>query len=220
MIILTDNQIKSIKQLKPLTDSKFEYNKVRWAKLNPEYSKLIDEFEGKFISRKNIIDSYNEYYSDKSKGFMKAFLLTMIWGFANTGYGTYRTNKYISNKDNIKKIKNAIDFIDQNENDSINNAFEELIKIKGLGISYLTKIIYFATRAKNVDNYALIFDIRVASALIRLTTSNEIFEVVTIRPSFKFDKYQIFNQLIHETAREYKVEAEQLEMYLFNQIFE
>ena len=42
MIILTDNQINSIKQLKPLTDSKFEYNKVRWAKLNPEYRKLID----------------------------------------------------------------------------------------------------------------------------------------------------------------------------------
>ena len=83
----------------------------------------------------------------------------------------------------------------------------------------MTKIIYFATRAKIVDNYALIFDIRVASALIKLTTSNEIFEVVTIKPSFKFDKYQIFNQLIHETAREYKVEAEQLEMYLFNQIF-
>lgn len=219
MIILTDNQINSIKQLKPLTDSKFEYNKVRWAKLNPEYSKLIDEFEGEFISREDIIDAYAEYYLDKSKGFMKAFLLTMIWGFADIGYGTYRTNKYISNKENIKKIKNAIDFIDQNENDSINNAFEELIEIKGLGVSYLTKIIYFATRAKNVDNYALIFDIRVASALIKLTTSNEIFEVVTIKPSFKFDKYQIFNQLIHETAREYKVEAEQLEMYLFNQIF-
>jgi hypothetical protein len=220
MIILTDNQINSIKQLNPLIDSKFEYDKLRWAKLDSEYSYLINEFEGRFISRKDIIDAYAEYYSHKSKGFMKAFLLTMIWGFANTGYGTYRTNKYISHKDNIKKIKNAIDYIDQNGNDSLKNAFEELIEIKGLGVSYLTKIIYFATRAKNLENYALIFDIRVASTLIKLTTPNEIFEVVSIRPSYKFNNYQIFNQIIHQTARNYKVEAEQIEMYLFNQIIE
>lgn len=220
MIRLNDQQKSSINSLKPLTDSSFLYNKKKWNKLNSTFKNTIQDFEDKKITRQNIIDAYEEYYDDNSTGFMKAFLLTMVWGFAETGYGTYRTNNYISSNENREIIKNALDSIENDQEGSLKEAFEELKKIKGLGISYLTKILYFATRAKKQENYALIFDNRVAASLIKLTTPKEIFEIINIGPSSKFNDYQKFNQLIHKLAKDNEVEADQLEMYLFNQVFE
>ncbi len=219
MITFNDQQKIQIQNLKPLTESKFIYNSTKWFKLNADFKNLITDFENREVSRQDVINAYKEYFSDNSKGFMKAFLLTMVWGFADTGYGTHRTNNYISNADNRDKIKNAIDFINKNEEDSLKNAFEKLKKIKGLGISYMTKILYFATRAKNADNYALIFDIRVAASLVKLTTPIEIFEIVNVNPSQKFTNYQKFNSLIHKLAKDNQVDADQLEMYLFNPDF-
>lgn len=220
MITFNSQQINKIKKLKPLTDSKFKYDATRWANLNAQFKSLIQDFEDEEISRQDVIDAYKEYYEDTSKGFMKAFLLTMIWGFADTGYGTHRTNNYISTPENIDKIKNALNFINSNGLNSLKNAFKELKKIKGLGVSYSTKILYFATRAKTQDYYALIFDIRVAASLIKLTTPKELFEIVNIGPSSKFADYEKFNEFIHKLAKDNKVEADQLEMYLFNQDFE
>ena len=171
------------------------------------------------VETSQVVDAYKEYFEDNSKDFMKAFLLTMIWGFADTGYGTYRTNKYISNEENRNFIKNALDFINDDEEGSLKKAFKELNKIKGLGVSYLTKILYFATRAKSNENYALIFDMRVAVALIRLTTPKEIYNIVSIEPSSKFENYSNYNSLIRNLAKNNGVESDQIEMYLFNQDF-
>jgi len=220
MILFNSQQVTKIKNLRPLTDSKFKYNTTRWTNLNAEFKNLIQDFNDKEITRQDVINAFKNYYQNNDIGVMRAFLLTMVWGFADTGYGTHRTNNYISSAENIEIIKNAFDYINRNDQDSLKKAFKELTKIKGLGVSYLTKILYFATRAKNQDDYALIFDIRVASSLIKLTTPIEIFEIVNIGPSSKFKDYQNFNSLIHKLASDYKVEADQLEMYLFNQDFE
>ncbi len=220
MIKFNERQKTKIKSLKPLTDSKFVYRRERWTNLNVDFKQLIQDFEDKEITRQNVIDAYKEYYVNNSNGFMKAFLLTMVWGFANTGYGTHRTNKYITDNNNINKIKEALDFIKQDRQDSLKNAFKKLKEIKGLGVSYLTKILYFATRAKSAENYAIIFDIRVAAALVKLTTPKEIYEIVNVGPSSKFTDYQKFNNLIHKLAKDNQVEADQMEMYLFNQDFD
>lgn len=220
MLIFSEQQISSIKKLVPLNDSKFLYKKGKWSNLNPEFSSLILEYENKEISRNNVIDAYKEYFNDRSVGFMKAFLLTMIWGFADTGYGTYRTNEYISSVNNRMKIQKAIDYINNQHEEYLKHAFDELMEINKLGISFMSKILYFATRAKIRDNYALIFDNRVAVSLIKLSTPNEIFEIVKIDPSSRFCNYQKYNQIMHDMAKKYNFESDQLEMYLFNQVLD
>jgi len=220
MIEFNDQQKNKIKSLKPLTESKFLYNKSKWKGLLINFLKEIEDFENKEISRQNIIDAYKEYFEDNSKSYMKAFLLTMVWGFADTGYGTFRTNKYISNKQNISSIKTALDYINEDNRYSLKKAFESLLEINGLGISYLTKILYFATRAKKSTDYALIFDIRVSTALVKLTTPKEVYNIVSIGPSSKFKDYELFNKMIHKLANDNNVDADQVEMYLFNQDFE
>lgn len=219
MILFSNIQIEKIKQSQPLTDSKFNYNVKSWLNLHPDFKKVIQDFEDKEISRQDIVTSYKSYFENSSAGFMKAFLLTMIWGFGDTGYGTYRTNKYITLPENVDRVKRALDYIKRNEEDSLRKTFTELGKIKGLGISYLTKILHFATRATGNTNYALIFDLRVATALIKLTTPQEIVQLVTIAPSSNFNDYVKYNQLIHKLAEHNNIEAEQIEMYLFNQEF-
>jgi hypothetical protein len=220
MILFTDQQKEKIKKLSLSTDSKFLYNTEKWEKLNPNYKVLIKDFENKEISRQDVIVAFKNYYQNNNNdNCMKAFLLCMIWGFANTGYGTYRTNNYI-NDENQQIIKSAIDFIDSNEQNGLKKSFKRLKKIKGLGISYMTKVLYFATRAKQEKKYALIFDIRVASALVKLTSPKEIYSIVNVEPSSKFEDYEKFNNLLHEIAQKHNVEADQLEMYLFNQLFD
>jgi hypothetical protein len=219
MISFNEQQKTTIRNLAPLTDSKFKYKSDKWLDLNRNYKELLKIYENREISRQDVINAYSNYFTDSNNSYMKPFLLTMIWGFADTGYGTHRTNNYISTDENKEKIKKALNFINENNLDSLNNAFKQLNKIKGLGISYMTKILYFATRAKGITNYALIFDIRVASALVKLTTPKEIYGIVNVGPSSKFKDYEKFNNIIHGIAEQNNVEAEQLEMYLFNQEF-
>jgi hypothetical protein len=219
MIKLTSHQINEINNLRPLTDSSFLYNTKRWEKLNSEYQPLISDFRNKYISRLDIINAFSDYYQNQGEDVLKPFLLSMIWGFGDTGYGCYRTNLYINSSENRSIIKKSIDVLNSDEPNSIQIAFNGLKSIKGLGVSYLTKVLYFATRALNFNQYTLIFDIRVASSLILLNIPKEIYDIVSIMPSSKYSDFKKFNMIMHDIAHNYNIETENLEMYLFNQEF-
>jgi hypothetical protein len=206
---------EAIKTLNPLIESKFEYKVERWKNLNPKFISSISDFENLFITRQNVIDSFKDYYSGKI-GWEKPFLLVMIWGFADTGYGTYRTNNYILTEENQKLIQKSFDEVLNND---LASAYKSLKSIKGLNISYISKVLYFATKACNYKDYALIYDIRVAKSLVKLTTLPEIFEIVEIVPSSKFSHYKMYISLMHKKARELDLETESLEMFLFEQKF-
>jgi len=220
MLKFTSEQIQKIQGLNPLTDSKFNYDPKSWQNLNENCKCLISDFENIGISRQDVINAFKCYFnSDNDSEFIRPFLLSMVWGFGNAGYGTYRTKSYIENDENRNKIKLAIDYIGGNEVDRLKKSFFELMEIKGLGISYLTKVLYFATRARQERDYAIIFDMKVADSLVKLTAPKEIYEIINIGPSSKFCDYIKYNNLIHKLAEENKIEPENLEMYLFKQEF-
>ena len=209
-----EKYINQIEQLKPMATG-FKYNTKVLQKLSGEHKLFISDFEDKYVSRADVIKAFEDYYSGNGN-YMRAFLLTMIWGFADTGYGTHRTNMYVTNLESNKLIKDAIDAV---KNKNLKSAFNNLMKIKGLGVSYSTKILHFATKASGDKEYALIYDIRVASALVQLTTPSHIFEIVNVYPSPKFDNYQKYNQLIHRLAHQYNLEPDAIEVFLFEQKF-
>lgn len=204
-----------IQNLKPLIESKFKYDTARWRHLNNEFSTSITHFENQDISRQDVINSYKDFYDSKTE-WETPFLLTMVWGFGDTGYGTYRTNSYLSKESNHLLIKEALQAV---YNLELEKAYHKLKNIHGLNISYISKILYFATRACNYKEYALIFDIRVARSLIELTTVPEIFEIVEITPSSKFRHFMMYNRLMHKYSEELDVSAECLEVFLFEQRF-
>lgn len=198
-----------IESLNPLEDSKFLYNPSRWSQLNVEAKQLVTQYEEKYISRNEIIRAFKSYY-DGRVSFLYPFTLTMIWGFADTGYGTFRTNLYLSSEENKTAIQNAFDTLDLKE------AYRLLMQVKGLNVSYASKLLYFANKARGVKEYALIFDIRVARALVKLMDPFGIAEVLNIMPSGKFTDYKRYISFMHERAYEMEVEAEKIELFLFN----
>ena len=204
---------KQIETLNPLQDSGFNYDSKRWSTLNSESKKLVAVYENKVINRKDVIDAFIQYYQGE-KEYLYPFILTMIWGFADTGYGTYRTNKYLDSTLNRDNIEYAFSAIKEN---NIEKAYKLFMKIKGLNISYVSKLLYFATRARGYKDYALIFDIRVARSLVKLLdVDGDISGLLDITPSNKYKDFDNYNKLMHRWAKELDVEAENIEMFLFD----
>ena len=212
----TKDQLNYIVTLNPLENSKFMYETKRWKSIAPALKEQISQFAEKEISRNDIIKAYKAYFQGRNINFEVPIILTFIWGFANTGYGEYRTLRIINSKSNRQRIVNALQYVDEDSGNGIENAFRELNMIKGLGVSYISKVLYFATRAKQIKKYALIYDSRVAHALILEFTPKSISDIVTIFPKSDFTSYCNYIDLIHRIAKENKVDPEQVEWYLFN----
>jgi len=202
---------KQIQVLNPLSDSKFIYDCNRWQQLHSDYKSLVMDFGNKEITRKDVVTSFKQFNRGE-KHFLYPFILTMIWGFGNSGYGTYRTNKYLQSNVNKDIIESAfINVAQQN----VEKAYGLLMQINGLNVSYVSKLLYFATRATNQQDYTLIFDLRVARSLVKLLNP-EISKILNISPSTNYINFQNYNKLIHQWAKELNVEAENVEMFLFN----
>ncbi len=194
----------------------FYYNVEKWKDLSPPHQALIEVFERKTITRGDVVQAFQDYYGNRTN-VIRPFLLTMVWGFSDTGYGTHRTNKYLNDDRNIEKIKKSVDAVKSGD---IKTAFETLKTIKGLGVSYLTKVLYFASKGAGLEKYNLIFDIRVASSLVQMNAPKDIFEIVKISPSSKYKDYLSYNCLIHELASKHELEADAIELFLFEREFQ
>src|SRR5690606_9042726 len=59
-----------------LENSKFIYRTDRWKRLDENCRNLIGMFEGKSISRTDVINAYAEYYKDNRTDWRKSILLT------------------------------------------------------------------------------------------------------------------------------------------------
>lgn len=116
------------------------YSPKHWKNLDVALTNLVADFEEREITRKDIISSFRNYYSGNSN-FKTPILLCMIWGFAGIGYGNFRVNVYLKESD---KIKTALDLIKSN---NVEGAYKILLTVKMLGISYISKILYFAERS-------------------------------------------------------------------------
>ena len=206
-------QIQSLKHL----DGGITYRPGKWGK-NFKNKKVLDcvaPYIEKHIDRKIIINEFKKYYSQKNADFKTPFLFTMIWGY-DSNYGPFRTSEIMRDKSNLDLIKHSLDAMNNND---IEKAFNSLYMIKGLGTSYISKILYFAGKAKNLPNYPLIFDIRVATALVSLSSEGLLDNFLKVFPSSGFKAYNSYNNLIHKWAKDLKVDADQIEFFLFEQKF-
>lgn len=206
-----------IKRLRPLKLG-CVYQPENWYKhlSNKKHLNCINEYKSKDITRQVVIDAYASFYNHSDKSVIKPFLLTMIWGFETSGYGPHRTNKYLTGNKNINLIRKCYEAIDNND---IDESFKKLLLIKGLGISFLSKVLYFAGRGKGLTKYPLIFDQRVAKGLVSLLAGNDISEILEIHPSNRLTAYKNYNTLIHKWSAQLKVDSEQIEYFLFAQPF-
>lgn len=122
----------------PTLDQTEDYKKSYWLNLDEACKKALSTFDKLKINRQDIIDAFSEYYKDKSD-FRKPFLLCMIWGYAGSGYGNHRVNNYLTEPEKLEK---GFQLILENNHEEAYKAFNS---IKGLGISFISKLMYFAS---------------------------------------------------------------------------
>lgn len=213
---MIEEYIENIKNLNPVPENQgFKFLLKNWEGHIEDKSVLsnVAQLDGQDINRQMVVEAYRKYFNDK-KDVSVPFLYTMIWGFGNAGYGAFRTNKYLSSENKGFIIK-ALDFVD---NEQIEKAFEELNNIKGMGISFASKVLYFAGKAKDIKGYPLIFDNRVAHSLVSIL-SKEVAEMLNISPKVQWKTYNNYNEMLHNWADKYSLKADWIELFLFNQEF-
>lgn len=199
-----------IRDLKPLSQGE-KFVLSNWSGLTSDQQFLVHDYIDKEITRQDIIDSFKKYYFDSSD-FQRPFLLCMIRGFAGIGYGNFRVKKYFE-EEGIDKIKTTLKIIHDNQQEA---AYNLLSSINMLGVSYISKIMYFAERSFKSENYSLIFDQRVANSLVKLSLPEELSKSLDVFPSGKYINYKSYCNYINKLSDEIKVPAENIEYYLFN----
>ena len=208
------NYLKEKNNLPSLENSFYEFNSVKWLSIKKLYNLGLEE--GQRITRQVVIDAFSEFYKGNQSDPVVPFVLAMIWGYGDTSYGPYRLDKILEEKRNIELIKNAIK--EMNLKPDYSTAFKNLKEVKGLGISYVSKVMYFAGRGLSHEayEYPLIFDKMVSKAILDLIIDDkELLNWFLISPNTSYQTYLAYNSLLHKTAKEYNVAADWIEYQLF-----
>jgi len=200
---LTREQIAFIRTLNPLNQG-IMYSAQSWHNLHENYKEHVREFENTNITRTQIFEEYTRFFNNPQNGnWIKPFILTMIWGFGNSGYKVYRTHLYLE-QNNQNYISNALKLVNNNR---FNDAFNELNNIRGLGMSFITKVLYFSS-LRTGQNFPIILDLKVIKSL------NDNFKIRLVYNRRR--DYDRYIKLVHNTAHYHNLLPESIELYLFN----
>ncbi len=202
-----------LRKLEPLTLLQgYEYLPAKWLQLSQPNRALISDFENKTIRRADIILNFADHFSNQTS-FLRCFLLTMVWGYGTAGYGAIRTQNCLASQANIDQIKSGIEAMAAGDR---MKSFRHLSLVKGLGISYISKLMYFAGRALKLQQYPVILDRKVAQTLARLSLRPiEIYSMLSISPSQTYTGYQAYCSFVHTAAASLHLQADTLEYFLF-----
>jgi len=180
------------------------------------------------ISREQIIDFIKQPDSDP----LQIFILVMIWGHGEKeNRGPWKVGQMLDKPKDAKSIlENSFKAIKEEKTnegeikeEKIKKAHIAFKEMKRCRVNFFSKFLYFVGKANNVKNYPLIFDARVAENLIKLHMKEidpEVAELVTYQPQQDADSYAKYCKLMHKIAADNKIEADQLEYYLFSKNFD
>ena len=212
---LTSEEISDVIQIG--IDRQFDWKVKNWTnKLEKQFHVFVlEDMCHSQISRGYIFEkvkSFDSLNKKETNDYMRLFTQVMVWGFASSGYGPYRTNKFLSKNINHEFIKNGFDYCFVGE---FEKSFKEFNKIEGLGISFISKLIYFAAKDSHPDTYPLIFDIQVVRSLLG-TFSNDLLSLVEVMPKSNYKSYKLYRDIISENAIRYNIEADLIECILYD----
>lgn len=203
--------IEAIKSM-PTPGQGFTYKPEHWKDIPQEVKLRLSAYESREIKRSDIIDAFEEYYKKPNSDDIP-FWLTMIWGYGKTGYGNARVQRYYADSTNREAIKKALEYV---KSDQLEEAFTLLLNIPYLGISFASKLLYFASRGVGYEIYPLIFDARVAESLVKLFVPTGLQDIFKVAPSDSFESYKKYYTFIHKIAGVYALEADTIEHYLYD----
>ncbi len=201
----TLNEYKDLILAMPVKEQAFTTKRTTWKKKID--SKILDEiFKGKSelkISRENVLTNCP----------LNIFIYYVImWGYPRGMRGQANDAEIFKNINLISEIINKPKRNSLKEEDW-ESIRKSLSSIKGLGVSTISKLLYFRT-FKFGDFNALILDDR----LLRVFQNGEFKEfekLKNLKRTNAMSDYLYYLEIMHETAKEIGVSPENLEMFLF-----
>jgi hypothetical protein len=185
----------------------------------------VFNLDNKPLNRRAIKDLFNNYENANDLYF--AFICTMVWGKrglvgdggVNKNFVLYETNK----KQIIQTLQNSITLMKENK---LNDAWKTLSGLKGLGPSYLTKLIYFFSYdfAETIKLRPLIFDTiqakNYASLLIQAGSLDKFKKLYrgdlnNVYSKINFNMYNEYLKDMNDWATKIEVEPDNLEAFIF-----
>lgn len=217
---------KRLIQVLPYMEQAFEVKRSQWKELVSE--EILDQIFGENMDQNPV------FLSDQGNSSLKAkeqiitisrfelfhkyqnlelfIVKVLMWGYPTKGRGKNIEN--LLNSSNLFKLMNALAMFNTKESITISE-IKEMLKIGGLGLSTLSKFLYFMSL--RIGSFrALILDLRVISALNAGKYSDpgiEKFEPLRYDNALShYDDYLIF---INSLAKDLQAEPDQVEMFLF-----
>jgi hypothetical protein len=184
------NLVKEWKRNGSIPQESFDWSLSRknWAKTFPKYSSLINELPD--LINRSIV---RKYCQDRDLEVVAKFLVIMVWGYGDRGYGPYRVMKMLGDSDSIQTLIQVQDSCNQGKPVEAYD-FLKKNRILQLGPSYGTKVLNFLTPR---DIGAPIYDSYIAKWIT--TFAQEEFT------SFPL-KYSVWNTRTYSKYRDWVIE--------------
>lgn len=144
-----------------------------------------------------------------NKNYHKGVLMTLAWGYPRS------MRRFQPTKDNIQFLQSFLQGNSILDKSSLYQKFGGLLQIEGIGPSTVTKLLFFAGFTyKNIP--CLILDDRVKESM---SYYDDFKEVVKAFNNTKVSSYIKYLNRMDELAIEFNISHEQLELFLFNQVW-
>lgn len=195
---------KNLIQEMPYEKHSFDIKKSNWLSLNQNN---ID----KVIFKENDIITINRTDLFNLSGNLKEFILkTLMWGYPSKGRGN--NIEQLLNNNSLTQLMDILK-IYKNSNVSIEQLGNDIQKVSGLGISTMTKFIYFLKA--EINGYrALIIDRQIINVI-----NNERFEDFKSISNIKYENaikhYAEYLKIINFLAKDIDVQPDKIELFLF-----
>ena len=150
--------------------------------------------------------------------------MVLLWGYPTGGRGNNIANILNERKQFIKKLNNILK---DKKNSIAQDDYKKLkfkdentkkLKFKGLGLSTMSKILYFF-KVKIDNNPCLIFDTQILKSLQKNNIDefkNVDWEQADEKEEKYFEYLRIVNTISKEKLKNSKIEPEAIELFLFH----
>ena len=135
----------------------------------------------------------------------------LLWGYPTRGRGN--NMEKLLEKENLEELKITLEKY-KNNNVSTEELVEDVSKIKGLGISTVSKFLYFLNA--KIDGFkALILDDQILNVINRKRIS-ELNQLSSLKREQALKKYSRYLEKMSELSKELECEPDQIEIFLFS----
>ncbi len=190
--------------------SGIDWDLKTWVRSFPQYQEKLEELKKcnfGFLDRKEVKKQVQE--AIQTDDLVYAFLIVLIWGFGDRGYGQFRAKKLVDQKLISTALKKCNEELLRG---NVDKAYLELVENgpDGLGCSFGSKFLYFAA-PENFSPKPIILDQLVIQGIRKWGSYRRINPL-----SVRADQYlEIVNEF-HAAAQFFGIQSEQLEEILFS----